>query len=40
MLYRVRNLDEAAILNMTAEKVDSKFYSSNYSNRVSQLNLN
>lgn len=40
ILNRVRNLDEAAILNMTAEIIDSEFYSSNYSNRVSQLNLN
>jgi len=36
----VRNLDEAAILNMIAAIMDSKFYSSNYSNRISQLNLN
>lgn len=40
ILNRVRNLDKAAILNMTAEIIDSKFYSSNYSNRISQLNLN
>lgn len=33
-------LDETAILNMTAEIMDSKLYSSNYSNRISQLNLN
>lgn len=40
ILTRLRNLDKAAILNMTAEIMDSKFYSSNYSNRISQLNLN
>lgn len=40
ILTRLRNLDKAAILNTTAEIMDSKFYSSNYSNRISQLNLN
>lgn len=40
ILTRLRNVDKAAILNMTAEIMDSKFYSSNYSNRINQLNLN